>query len=236
MSGKVTIWAWRQAVPNSTVRLVLQGMADIVFDHGRYYGSQKTLAEKIQMSERSVRGAIAVLKDLGIVRIEQRAGRTDVIHLMLTPVVLFENGPEEDGDTPAPPAKTPARVAATPAGAADDPDNLPRDKTKTPAEAGDLFGGEGNDPPEPSAEYLFDTWWAIYPLKKAKGAAEKPFAKAILKVHFDTLIKRTKRFAELCAGRDRQFIPNPSTWLNQRRWEDEDLLPPKVVTGEADWQ
>ena len=71
---------------------------------------------------------------------------------------------------------------------------------------------------------LFDQFWAAYPKKVAKEPAKKAFLKhkpdqALLDKMLDALqrYKRTDQWT-----RDGgQFIPNPATWLNQKRWEDE---------------
>lgn len=75
-----------------------------------------------------------------------------------------------------------------------------------------------------SADTLFDQFWDAYPKKVAKEPAKKAFLKhkpdqALLDKVLDALqrYKRTDQWT-----RDNgQFIPNPATWLNQRRWEDE---------------
>lgn len=71
---------------------------------------------------------------------------------------------------------------------------------------------------------LFSEFWKEYPRKVAKPVAYKSFVKlnpnrALL----DTMLSALKRQK---SSRDwlkdgGQFIPHPSTWLNQRRWEDE---------------
>ena len=69
----------------------------------------------------------------------------------------------------------------------------------------------------------FDEFWSSYPKKVGKQSALKSFAKAIKTVDLQTLltaIDRQKRSSQW--SRDNgQYIPNPATWLNQGRWEDE---------------
>lgn len=64
----------------------------------------------------------------------------------------------------------------------------------------------------------FEEFWAAYPRKKGKGAAEKKFSQAVLKADPDVIIAavRAQRFDD-----DPQFRPLPATWLNQKRWLDE---------------
>ena len=100
-------------------------------------------------------------------------------------------------------------------------------------------------PKEPSPqERRFARFWKAYPKKVGKGAAEKSFAKykpddALT----DTMIRAVEK-AKLSRTWQKdggQYIPNPATWLNQRRWEDE--LPqtstvqtqPPAARGLEDW-
>lgn len=69
----------------------------------------------------------------------------------------------------------------------------------------------------------FDRFWAAYPKKVGKGAALREWNSAKGKPRIDDLvaaIERQKTWAQW--QRDNgQYIPNPSTWLNQGRWNDE---------------
>lgn len=70
----------------------------------------------------------------------------------------------------------------------------------------------------------FQDFWQIYPKKIGKGKAKeswekiKPDASLVKKmIEKIELFKQTEQWKK-----DRgQFIPNPATWLNQGRWEDE---------------
>lgn len=67
----------------------------------------------------------------------------------------------------------------------------------------------------------FDAFWEAYPKKSGKGDARKAFTK--VKVPLETLLKAIedqKRSVQWQKDGG-QYIPNPSTWLNQGRWEDE---------------
>ena len=71
---------------------------------------------------------------------------------------------------------------------------------------------------------LFIQFWAAYPKKQARGAAERAFAKVKPSQELlDTMLAAIERAK---ASKDwqkdgGQFIPMPATWLNARRWEDE---------------
>jgi hypothetical protein len=69
---------------------------------------------------------------------------------------------------------------------------------------------------------MFDEFWKLYPRKVAKRDAQKAFSKLNVKEQFDA-IKAIENHIKHWKLRETesQFIPHPSTWLNQGRWEDE---------------
>ena len=70
----------------------------------------------------------------------------------------------------------------------------------------------------------FDEFWALYPKKVGKIAAKKAFQKARKTTSLETLLAAVR--AQKCGSRwskdNGDFIPNPATWLNQGRWEDQE--------------
>lgn len=67
----------------------------------------------------------------------------------------------------------------------------------------------------------FDRFWVEYPKKVGKGQAQKAFSKVSVSV--ETLIEAVQRQRNSVQWKKDggQYIPNPATWLNQRRWEDD---------------
>ena len=72
--------------------------------------------------------------------------------------------------------------------------------------------------PSPSApcDTAFDSFWARYPRKIGKPAAVKAWKAA--KADPPAVMAGLERW--IGQWHDPQFIPHPSTFLNQRRWED----------------
>lgn len=68
----------------------------------------------------------------------------------------------------------------------------------------------------------FDRFWSAYPKKTGKGAALQAF-KRISGVPVDVMLYaiEQQRHSRQWQEDNGRFIPNPATWLNQRRWEDE---------------
>lgn len=70
---------------------------------------------------------------------------------------------------------------------------------------------------------LFNAFWEVYPRRVSKQTAWKAWQKlGDTRALCDTIIADVKRRVEgEWKGKDIQYIPHPSTYLNQRRWEDE---------------
>ena len=71
----------------------------------------------------------------------------------------------------------------------------------------------------------FEQFWAAYPKKKSKATALKAFQK-IRDVPLETMLAALevqKRSRDWLKGGG-QYIPYPATWLNQRRFEDEEAI------------
>jgi hypothetical protein len=76
----------------------------------------------------------------------------------------------------------------------------------------------------------FDAFWSVYPRRVGKGAARKSFEKALKIASADEIMSGLRRQLPYYSTREHQFIPHPSTWLNQERWSD-DPQPVRSNTG-----
>ena len=69
----------------------------------------------------------------------------------------------------------------------------------------------------------FDEFWSEYPRKVGKKDARKAFDKALKTTDAETMIRAV--IAQKQSGQwlreNGRYIPNPATWLNQGRWDDE---------------
>lgn len=65
--------------------------------------------------------------------------------------------------------------------------------------------------------------YKIYPKKVGREAALKAIAKALKKIDQIKLAEIVTQYAESQKGEDMQFVPNPATWFNQGRWQDDQL-------------
>ena len=77
---------------------------------------------------------------------------------------------------------------------------------------------------KPGIETLFGVFWNKYPRKAGKDAAFIAFEKRKPDEQMlDEMLKAIELQSESDAWQknDGQYIPHPSTWLNQGRWKDE---------------
>lgn len=75
--------------------------------------------------------------------------------------------------------------------------------------------------PAPTEENNFDIFWDAYPKKVGKALAKKSFSKA--KVPIEKILQaiESQKKSKQWISENGRFIPNPATWLNQGRWDDE---------------
>lgn len=97
------------------------------------------------------------------------------------------------------------------------PGRCPEDARKTPS----VFIKEKK---KENTSVLFDQFYAVYPKRKNKSAAEKAFQKLnpsaqLFAKIMDALSWQTQQ--PEWQKNNGQFIPFPASWLNRRRWEDE---------------
>jgi hypothetical protein len=75
-----------------------------------------------------------------------------------------------------------------------------------------------------TADDSFDRFWSAYPRKQAKAEAAKVWKSQKLAPLADLIVADvTRRRIDDVQWRDPQYIPHPTTYLRQRRWEDEIL-------------
>ena len=66
----------------------------------------------------------------------------------------------------------------------------------------------------------FNAFWSIYPRRIAKVDAEKA-ARKIKESEWPIVMEGLRKYIKAWAGKEKQFIPHPATFLNKRRFEDE---------------
>lgn len=80
----------------------------------------------------------------------------------------------------------------------------------------------------------FASFWSAYPKKAAKPAAHKALKAAKLKAgELDLILNdiEARKESEDWTKEGGKYVPNPATYLNQRRWEDGLSYGPAKVNG-----
>lgn len=67
----------------------------------------------------------------------------------------------------------------------------------------------------------FESFWSLYPKKKAKKACEQKWKALKLDNHIEQILEKLQQQKENDDQWLRGYIPDPLTYLNQARWEDE---------------
>lgn len=83
--------------------------------------------------------------------------------------------------------------------------------------------------PENSARG-FDAWWAAYPNKVGKRDARAAYDRAMRRGANPAALLEAVASQQSWARWLEGYVPNPATWLNQDRWDDE---PPPVAQPRA---
>jgi len=87
-----------------------------------------------------------------------------------------------------------------------------------------------------SADIRFDDFWEAYPRKVGKEAARKAWKRLRHNAELLEKILAAVESAKSSGQWQREsgrYIPNPSTWLNQGRWDDELTLPPSAAAPDS---
>ncbi len=185
---------------------------------GGIFPSQQTIAEEMQLSERTVRTALGELEALGVIERVRRRGRQGRATAMSTGYVLHPNGRLVTDEEAANSAGSFGKVPATRGEA-----------TGKIAQAVPLIEEE---PLKKNPEIDFEEFWVIYPRKVGRAAARAKFVSLAKVTDVAKILDGARRYANDPNLPEKQFIPYPTTWLNQGRWEDEPLPPRRDRGGD----
>lgn len=184
---------------------------------GECFPALDTLAAYCSISERRVRTAIETLASSGWIEKRARPGLSSVYVLLPPPTPAPAAGVPET--TPAPAAGLVRNVVPrTPAPGADEQEPGTRTTQREPSP--ELPLGET----APS----FEEFWAAYPRRVGRAAAEKAWTKALRSADAAAIVAGAVRYASERKGGDPKFTAHPTTWLNAGRWADD---PAPLRTG-----
>lgn len=223
MSMELMVKAMKTKVGNPLRKLVLIKLADNASDQGECWPSYQHIADQCEIDRSTVRKHIKHLEMQGLVRIENREGPKGNSSNLYRITLCRPVGPNS---TPVGPEST--GVGPQPTGGVG-PESTRTSHSSEPVK--EPVKPKVADAPDSVA---FDRFWAIYPRKVGKSAAEKAWAK--IKVTADLFDRMAASLAAWAVSTDwtkdgGQFIPHASTWLNGKRWEDE--LPAPAGASQA---
>lgn len=225
-------WEWYSDINASRVFLHLLLVANhepskwrgIDVNRGQRITSRANLSKETGLSEMEVRTALNKLKRTGELSIQTTNKYT---------VITINNYNKYQGDnqqntnhqptnnqllsTKEESKKARKDLTPIPPEGADAGESLTVETAQGAADAAD----HSTTPQEPR---YFPEFWKAYPNKVGKGAARKIWAKrkpdrALLEVMLAAIAAQKNSSQWQRDGG--QYIPNPATWLNQERWEDE---------------
>ena len=209
MSFKATSWAWKLEIRTASAKLVLLCLADCYNDDtGRCNPSIPFIAKATGLDPKTVRKALRQLIDEGaIAEAICVSGKSAhyALDFSLTPTNI--GTPTKNGTPTKIGTTTPTKSGRAP---------LPK---LVPEPIKNLEVNLSRE-----LNVSFDTFWSVYPRKAGKTPAAKKWPK----------LNNTDRDSVMAflaknpyRGRDPQYIPHATTFLNQRRWEDEIDAPTK---------
>lgn len=217
MSVHFSNLVWFHSASRGNARLVLLALADQANDDGECWPKIEQIAKRCLLDRATVHRQLAKLRDeLGELTWEDRhaQGRSNLYRLTLSQIAT----------TPVADCDQASRTVAT-----TEPSLEPSKDTNT---SDDALIPAPRSPLGPSLADLFEAFWKVYPRTDdvSKASALKSFERESKagRNSIETageIILRAERFAGLCraAGTEKRFIPHPSTWLNQKRYQNDNL-------------
>lgn len=175
---------------------------------GAWYMGHRQIAEEAGCSVPTVIRALNELRDLGLVTWDKRTANGG----LLENVYRVHLTPPSDHQRQDPPVTHDTTLLSPVTEQKEEPQEEPQEEP-TPLLPRPAAG-------KPDADAEFETWYETYPRKEAKADARKAWPKARKTMTLQALLDAV---AAKRGGlhRERQFMPNPASWLNGRRWEDE---------------
>ena len=228
MSLKAILWVMEEApVHNQGELAVLYALADRAHDDGSAaWPSQEWVAHRARCTSRTVRNHLSSMEARGLIK---KGDPRHVAHIRkdVRPIVWNLNldlrtnveRPESNDRKNLPAGKS---------------ESNDRKVTTQRPESYDTTTGKSfpTNRPEPSLNRpeplssidiepgSFDEFYTAYPRKGDKRKAEEKWGVAILDTDPATIIEAAKKYREEKTGVSRNYVKLPSTWLNQRCWED----------------
>jgi hypothetical protein len=82
----------------------------------------------------------------------------------------------------------------------------------------------------------FATFWKLYPKRVGKGAASRAWKKHQCEKQATKIVLAVESQLAYLTRENGRFTPNPATWLNERRWDDEPPHPTSALVDDRNVQ
>ena len=186
MSIQALSWCLKKQIPNPTAKLVLMILCNYANENNTSYPSEKHLAKLVGVSDRSIRRCTKQLQELGLIKIEQRLGTSNLYTICIGVDINVHTG-----------------------------------RTSTTSNTKEDTKNNNKDSVDKYCQDFLD-FWDVYPRKANKHQAYQKWLIITKKFPIKKLLVCTIRFATETKNNktEERFIAHPSTWLNQRRFED----------------
>ncbi len=183
----------------------------VVVERGQLSHSRRFMATSWGWSEKRVRTFLSRLQKVGM--IDLQAGRLQTI-ITIYNYDLYQGARDDKGPQTGP------QTGQERASDGPEKEDIKERNNRYSAHRA------AKNPKEWPAD-AFERWYALYPQKKDRGAAEKAFAKARARglIGFDDLLVATERFVASVSGKESKFIKYPANWLDADSYLDEPNKP-----------
>lgn len=194
--------------PNA--KLLYAEISSLTDRRGYCYASNEYFTRVFSLSERTIQNLLNALKRGGYIRISDGSGGSGRRKIFAGLNPLLDNPAENCGVTPQKFAPNPAENCTQ--------TSIENKKETNPPKAPQGAGADIWD------KAAWDRFWAIYPRKVDKAKAIRAWNKLkadrkLMQIMSAAL--KAQRASEEWRRDNGRAIPYPSTWLNNRRWEDE---------------
>jgi hypothetical protein len=203
MSVHVSSYVWKNSKSVGTDRVVLLAIADMANDEGECFPGIKRLAARANVTERSVQNSLKRLMELGELDIDYKSSKhgTNVFR------VVKQTSPGGEADF-------------TRGGEADFTRVVKRASPNTSVEPSEV-----NNNTLAALNDMFETFWKKYP--RTGGTSKEKARAAWMRISPDRDLflqigKALVLYIEFweADNTEPKFIPHPSTWLNDGRWQN----------------
>lgn len=200
---------WDHGPEKQSHLLVLLALADYANDEGQCWPSMASIAKKARITERGARKIVRELEGNGWLSINISGGRNGTNVYIINPEQCSPRNdvpPEQECINPEQPFR----------GGRNSGSGEPSYNHQEPS-----FLSIDHPAPKSKPTDFFAEFWDRYPKRVGKADAHKAYIRAMKKITHDDLMFALSERLPALEAREKKYRPNPSTWLNQERWQDD---------------